>query len=150
MNEKELKIINQQREWILKLHTVFYEKSSAYTNLIMAAGYASYFALWSNTRDLISDDLARVSAASMLISLTIFVSWEITKMISSGLNSRGLAKIVLAPLDEFDGLVQDFTQKDELRTARLASTWPLVLFITIPTALVADSILLWALISPNF
>ena len=106
MTGEELKILNEKREWLLKATSTLYDKSTSYTNLIMAAGYAAYFAMWSNTSPLISHRLARVSAALMLTSLLVFIFWEVSKMILISLNNKNLAKVALAPLNEFDSLLQ--------------------------------------------
>lgn len=149
MTEEELKILNEKREWLLKATSTLYDKSASYTNLVMAAGYAAYFAMWSNTSPLISHCLARVSAALMLTSLLVFIFWEVAKMILISLNNKNLAKVALAPLNEFDSLLQAQQVKELNLMARLAIAWPIVLFIAIPTALIAICIHLWALVSAN-
>lgn len=149
MTEDELKVFNDKREWILKVNAVFYEKSAAYTNLIMVAGYAAYFALWSNTSALISQCLARISATLMLISVFTFVFWEVTKMIVISLNNKNMAKIALAPNENFESMLQAFLINEQTIMARLTTAWPIILFIAIPTALVAIGIHVWALISAN-
>ena len=49
MTEEEIKTLNDKRDWLLKATSTLYDKSASYTNLVMAAGYAAYFAMWSNT-----------------------------------------------------------------------------------------------------
>ena len=149
MTEEEIKILNDKREWMLKATSTLYDKAASYTNLVMAAGYAAYFAMWSNTVSLISHCLARTSAILMLISLMVFIFWEVAKMVLIGLNNKNLAKVALAPLNEFDALLQAHQIKEHTLNARLALTWPLVLIIAIPTAFIALSIHLWALVSAN-
>lgn len=149
MTEEEMKILNDKRDWLLKATSTLYDKASSYTNLIMAAGYAAYFAMWSNTAPLISHCLARVSAALMLVSLLAFIFWEVAKMILIALNNKNLSKVALAPLNEFDTLLQTHQIKEQKLMTRLAIAWPVMLFIAIPTALIAIGIHIWALISAN-
>ena len=149
MTEEEIKTLNDKRDWLLKATSTLYDKSASYTNLVMAAGYAAYFAMWSNTVSLISHCLARTSAILMLISLMVFIFWEVAKMVLIGLNNKNLAKVALAPFNEFDALLQAHQIKEHTLNARLAIAWPLVLIIAIPTAFIALCIHLLALISAN-
>jgi len=149
MTEEEIKILNDKRDWWLKATSTLYDKAASYTNLVMAAGYAAYFAMWSNTVSLISHYLARTSAILMLISLMVFIFWEVTKMVLIGLNNKYLAKVALAPLDEFDALLQAHQTKEHKLNARLAVAWPFVLIVAVPTAFIALGIHLWALVSAN-
>ncbi|HEY8085003.1 MAG TPA: hypothetical protein VIE69_05310 [Methylophilaceae bacterium] len=149
MNEEELKALKDRQEWLLKATSLLYDKSASYTNLIMVAGYAAYFAMWSNTVSLISACLARVSAALMLISLITFIFWEVTKMILIALNNKNLAQVSLAPLSEFQSMLQAQQLKENRLMARLAKAWPTVLFIAIPTAFIAIFIHICALVGAN-
>src|SRR5438034_479873 len=56
-----------------------YDKANAYTNLIILAGYAGLFALWQFTKDNLGRTQVLVSGLLFLISITIFVVFEIYK-----------------------------------------------------------------------
>jgi len=56
-----------------------YEKANAYTNLITVAGYAGFFALWQLTKENLTRTQSLVSALLMVVSITIFVIFEIYK-----------------------------------------------------------------------
>ncbi len=85
----------------------------------------------------------------MLISVFTFVFWEVTKMIVISLNNKNMAKIALAPNENFESMLQAFLINEQTIMARLTTAWPIILFIAIPTALVAIGIHVWALISAN-
>ena len=56
-----------------------YEKANAYTNLIILAGYAGLFALWQFTKDALTRSQVLLSGFFLLISIAIFVLFEIYK-----------------------------------------------------------------------
>jgi len=57
-----------------------FDKSVAYTNLIVIGGYATFFALWSQVKDHLAPLYELLSASSILISGTSFVFFEVYKM----------------------------------------------------------------------
>lgn len=78
MNDSNDRKLEDLLNYFEKLH----ERSLSYTNLVIGAGYAGYFALWSLARDYILPPLARISLFAMSVSLAIFVLFEIAKMMS--------------------------------------------------------------------
>jgi len=64
----------------IDLVTSQYEKATAYSNLVMMAGYAGYFGLWHLTKELVTARQSALSALFMLASLTAFVLFEVGKM----------------------------------------------------------------------
>jgi hypothetical protein len=56
-----------------------YEKANAYTNLVILAGYAGLFALWQFTKDNLTRSQVLVSGLFLLVSIAIFVLFEIYK-----------------------------------------------------------------------
>jgi hypothetical protein len=61
---------------------------AAYTNLVIAAGYAAYFALWSTLKGDLPSWLYALSGMLMTLSLLTFMVWEIMKMIWSAVAFR--------------------------------------------------------------
>lgn len=54
-----------------------------YTNLILVAGYAGFFGFWSTIVSRLPQWVYAISGLLALVSLLLFVSWEITKMVLS-------------------------------------------------------------------
>lgn len=54
-----------------------------YTNLMLVAGYAGFFGFWSSIVTRLPQWVYAVSGLLALVSLLLFISWEITKMVSS-------------------------------------------------------------------
>src|SRR5688572_20847673 len=70
------KIIETQ----IKIITASYDKAAAYTNLIVVAGYAAFFGLWTLTKPYLPRELALWAALLMLLSAATFVVFEVYKM----------------------------------------------------------------------
>jgi hypothetical protein len=58
-------------------------QASAYTNLILVAGYAGYFAFWSTLVTKLPPWIYALSGLLALVSLFCFIAWELVKMIWS-------------------------------------------------------------------
>ena len=136
----------------IRILSVLYDKSIAYTNLIIIAGYASFFGMWAFTRGYLSPQQALWSALIMSISIVTFVFFEVIKMTvaSRHLLARSKAisdlaamndpNIILSNLREFD--LQ--SQKDATWFGKL---WIYTLIVTVGTAVIAIVILFFAFIS---
>ena len=56
------------------------KKAQHYNNFILVSGYAGYFGLWQITKEFLIKELVLFSSLLVLVSLTIFIVWEIVKM----------------------------------------------------------------------
>ncbi|MBO9903380.1 hypothetical protein J7435_15850 [Xanthomonas phaseoli pv. dieffenbachiae] len=65
-----------------------------YTNVIMLAGYAALFAIWSQMKDRFTDNTMLAAAILMIVSLSFFVGWELYGMTIRLRNLLGMAKSV--------------------------------------------------------
>lgn len=133
-------------EALTKIVSATYDKAVAYTNVILVAGYASFFALWSATKPVLSEHLSIAAVLLMMLSVTIFVFFELFKMVQHGclfsrhqdlLTDRGARddpRLLQQRLKEF----QDAQRQEGLRHVRV---WIIVLWLTVPTALLAVGLL---------
>ena len=76
--EKQAQQIADAQE---KLLTAAYDKSSAYTTVIVFGGYAGIFGIWQLAKDYLSKDQTLWAALLLLVSLAAFVLFEVVKMI---------------------------------------------------------------------
>ena len=136
----------RQRAEILKVLAALYDKSAAYTNIIMAAGYAGFLAVWSNMKVYMAASDMRISALCMLTSVVIFVMWEVTKMIFTGGSFRGMQNVLNAPPSEFKNKLAAQQQGERVVYVRVMRWWPLVLFLSIVPGLVATCILIYSFV----
>lgn len=61
------------------------DRSAAYTNLMLIGGYAGFFALWSGTRSNLPIKANVAIAGLATLSLAIFISFEVYKMVVTAL-----------------------------------------------------------------
>lgn len=70
---------DKQIEAFVQLQEKQMSNQASYTNLIMVAGYAGYFAFWSTLVAKIPQWTFAVCGLLITVSLTIFIAWEIIK-----------------------------------------------------------------------
>lgn len=71
-----------------------FQRANAYTNLILGAGYAGFFAVWAFTRAELSTALIFWSAILVTISLLTFVSFEVFRTLYNGIAMLELSRAV--------------------------------------------------------
>lgn len=129
-----------------------YDKAVTYTNLIAVAGYASFFGLWSLTKEHLNKEQILWAAVFISFSVVSFVFFEIVRMI---ITSFSLMKQEASISDHT--LVNDpnkllaSLQRYDLDNKRINNKfikfWLVTLVISILTALVAIGIMFYAFIS---
>ena len=67
----------------MQLNEKMMTHATNYTNLILVAGYAGFFGFWSTIVNKLPQPIYAISGLLALISLLLFISWEITKMVGS-------------------------------------------------------------------
>jgi len=122
-----------------------FDKAQAYTNVIIFAGFAGYFGIWSLVKDKLTD--ATVFSSALLISLSIaaFVAWEVYGMIHRSRALMGIAKAVDEP-SRYQELIMQHRKDQQVRSIALGKLWHVVLVFTLVTGFSAMAILLSALI----
>lgn len=148
LSERALKDEHDKRiETMIKVMSALYDKSAAYTNIIMAAGYAGFFAVWSNMKEYMSPTEMRVSALCMLVSLLVFVLWEVTKMILTSRNLHRLLEVIQAPQTEFDTKLKKQQHDERVFNIGFLRAWRIVLVSAIAPALLAAVTLIYSFIA---
>ena len=128
-----------------------YEKAAAYTNLVIVAGYAGMFALWQFTKDHLSRDQTIGVAILLLVSIAIFVLYEMYKAYFTNRQLRDYAAVFQDPKNtaSADTLISTLKALDvEKRriTIRAYSIWILAFLTTSLTGFGAALILAYAFI----
>lgn len=88
-------------EFQIKLIAATFDKAVSYTNIVMIAGYASFFGIWSMVKDL-NRPANKWAVVLMLISVTIFVVFEFVKMVWLGRQQMRRQRIAASGLDGLD------------------------------------------------
>lgn len=81
----------------LRVVTATFSQGAAYTNLITLGAYAGFFGLWQLTEKYISKPPALWAALLMLVSLAIFILFEVYKMSLVSRQSYEKAKLLNSP-----------------------------------------------------
>jgi hypothetical protein len=140
--EQAMTMQTKQIEILKDILTHAYDKSSAYANLVIIAGYVAFFSLWKETKDFLPAKATFGAALLMLISASLFVLFEVFKMISGSIYFRNIGKEIEKIRDpkEFIEKVQKGQQRFSTLNFRI---WYVVLIPTIGTGLAGTGILLY-------
>ena len=87
-------------EVLVRILSALYDKAVAYTNLVIIAGYAAFFTVWSIMKDQLSQREMLVSAFCITFSLIFFVFWETLKMIITSTYFTGLHRVLEGPPEQ--------------------------------------------------
>jgi uncharacterized membrane protein (DUF2068 family) len=93
-HQQQEKVAAEIIESQIKIVSASYDKAVAYTNLIILGGYASFFGLWHLTKDYIGFKQALWAALLMLVSVCVFVFFEVYKMTVTTIGIHKQAKIL--------------------------------------------------------
>lgn len=129
----------EQIEFAKKLITASYTSAQAYTNTIIIAAYAAFFTMWSFTRSAANVRLMVISAALMLISIIVFVVFEVVKMtITSTLIHRQIKAVESSDAIVKLRAIDEATSKGALR---FGYYWIFTLVVTMATGLGAAAVM---------
>lgn len=117
------KINNPRREYDKNLdHYIKYLKEESaeyrqYTQLVITAGYAAYFGLWSITKDLMNPWPSAVSFLLLTISALSFIILEVVKigLIGFGINIRNKALLMARVEDDLDIRLDHLSYADKYK-----------------------------------
>jgi hypothetical protein len=135
----------------IKIVTAAYDRAMAYTNIVVVAGYATFFGLWSLTKPFLEKTLALRAALLMCVSAAIFVLFEVYKMAFTAhhLNKRYLAlsdRLKDRTPDQVLAELQGLETEAKKATLRFLRAWQICLLIAAFTGVGAIGMLGYALI----
>jgi hypothetical protein len=136
----------------IKVVTATFDKSVAYTNLMLVGGYAGFFGLWQLTKDYISKPQALWAALLVLISLVSFIIFEVIKMIFITRSIQKQARILNSPTTRSDPqlLIKQLNELQAIQergSMRFMVCWAIAVAVALSTALAGAGILCFAFIS---
>ena len=147
MEPEEIEEIRTRQKFMIELATALYDKSIAYTNLILVAGYAAFLTVWSNSKPYLSECEARASVALILLSLLFFVLWELYKMVLTGTAQQRHARVISASPETFWAEMENLKDAERSLLVRAIRAWPVVLALTIVPGVLAAGVLMWGLVT---
>ncbi len=126
----------------IKIATATYTSAKAYANVIIIAGYAAFLAMWSYVRADVPKEATLWALLLMMASATVFVLFELYKMIWSGIV---VSRIVGAANRSPDPVVrlQELDKLQQREVKAFVAIWVAVLAFTVPAGICAVGILAW-------
>lgn len=134
----QLSTLQQQKEILAYV----YEKTSAYTNLVMIGGYAAMFAIWQLVKAHLSNGQELLIATLVTSSIILFAGFEVFKMISHALFFRRLYKIISSNIPDHER-PQSWLIAWKDYSAKESRVWVYFLVPTVITGFSAAFTLLW-------
>lgn len=134
--------IERRREATINLVSASYDKAAAYSNLVLAVGYAGFFTVWSNMNEFMSPVQSLVAAASVSVSLTLFVVWEIGQMLSNTRSMHLLRGALDAENKDFEARIDAAQLNADKAHVRVMRFYYPVFVATVLTGLVGPFVLL--------
>ncbi|MGN6229475.1 MAG: hypothetical protein ACTHNM_18765 [Dyella sp.] len=122
-----------------------FSQAQAYTNVILAAGYAGFFGVWGFVRSELTRGTVFWSALLVTISLAMFVAWEILGMYMRSRTLIGIAQAVAQP-ERFEELMLEYKRTAQERSIRFGRLWLITVVGTVTTGFGAFCILLSAFV----
>ena len=130
----------------MKILSISYDKAIAYNNVVIVAGYATFFAIWGATKPALTHWISITPALLMVSSATVFVLFELFKMVQS---SRTMLQLQSIAADEnarkdpeiFQSKMKAFETLQRSVSLRFVRVWVAVLGIAVSTAVAAISLL---------
>ena len=141
MDEELQEFITKQKEVILSS----YEQAKNYSNIIIMSGYVGLFTIWNFTRDDLESWQSIMVGLLMLISILIFVIFELYGIWFRSTQTFNLLS-ELQRAEKLDQFPNDYGKQEMKRLEYLSKIWPFFFFSAIVSALLASSILIFSFV----
>ncbi len=138
-DERQYEVVVQQIEHLV---AVEYERSSAYTNLVMAVGYAGVFGIWSFVKDDLDPRSSLLVALLFLISLAAFIFNEVFQGYNREKANRKVAKLTQQG-STIDELINSYKRIADERAVKAALVWPWAWSVATGAGLLSVAVLLF-------
>lgn len=97
-NRLEVKMSEYEQKqffaFVKELQVLEYNNGKSYARIVIAVGYASFFALWSSLKGDLSQMTMLVSGLAATVSVILFMASEVYNMISSAIHFRRVSNLL--------------------------------------------------------
>jgi hypothetical protein len=136
----------------IRVVTAAFSQGAAYTNLITLGAYAGFFGLWQLTENYISKQQALWAALLILVSLCVFIMFEVYKMTFFSRQFFARAQLLNSPEARSNPnvLLQKLSELELLQQGQAAFSmrvWMVALATTVGFGVVAAGILAYAFVT---
>jgi hypothetical protein len=95
----------RRKDILLEINATYYERGTAYANLLVLAGYVGAFSIWAFVKDVALSKVGSAAVGTLLgLSLLVFVGFEIYKMIDGSLRAQRVGKLFRARMPTLEML----------------------------------------------
>lgn len=134
-------LLNAQKELIAHA----FGQAQAYTNVVLLAGYAGFFGIWSFLKPELSKSQLFWSALLVSLSLAAFILWEVYQSFYRSRSILSLARTVEDPA-RFSELVEQYRLDEFDRVITLRRVWVVAFSFCVVTGFGGVCVLLWAFV----
>lgn len=150
--EQQAKLAREIAEAQQKIITVSYDKAASYATIIIFGGYAGFFSIWNLSNQYLSKWQTIWSALLILISLLLFVLFEVFKMIAVSRILLAQKNVLRLPEVQSDPerLLHEIKKLEQSQNSFgrvFVIIWTVVVVICAVCALSAAAVLIYAFIS---
>ena len=125
-----------------------HDESTKYFNVVSVVGYASYFATWSFTKDILNAETASFVGFMGMISVSLFVLWEMWMIMAVRMKTISELNHVLRNTisrEDFEVLKADLERNEARRIAIITPMHRLVFSASLLTATAGGATMMHAL-----
>ncbi len=135
--------IEKQKELI----NTSFEQNKSYTNIIIFAGYAGLFSVWTLTKENLVHWQVLIVGLLTIISLMIFICFELYGAWLRGTQLKDWLDQLSKTQSEDNSSIDDFNKKLNAQNTTYLKIWPYFFFSSAITAIIAAIILIYSFIS---
>ena len=143
-------LIEKVREIQVGILTRAFDRTSAYVNLLIVAGYAGAFAIWGFTNEDMTSRGRAAIALFLTVSLALYVIWEVYLMLfitKYTFRQRDVLVKSLPP-KEFLAAINELQQQSDHETVKnLIPLWRIAFALIVASALIAFALLAYSFLS---
>ena len=138
------------RAFLVEMTTAAFDKQATYTTAVLSIGYVGLFTAWNLTAPLISTAASRLVLVTALISLLIFILFEVFKMAYGHFFLMRTLKVVRAQGTALDIENRKYLDAEQKAQPWFYATWLVTLLLTLAFGLASACILIYAHIERAF
>ncbi len=121
-----------------------FDKATTYNKIIVGAGYAGFFTAWVGTKELLTPFLRVLSVALVLVSLFLYVFFEVFQMLFISITLVQANKTAYTDPSKFTDEIKKYKRKQGERGKWFIRIWSVVYWPTLVTAFAGGLVLIVA------
>lgn len=137
--QAQAQVEEKQLKALVEINTKAFDRSAAYNNIILVAGYAGGFTIWSFTRAQLPEKANVAIALGLLVSLATFITFEVVKMLVTGKLVMGRATVLKTNQNPAEKLqaIKDIEEAQATILIRFMRYWAVTMVASIAGAGIA-------------